>query len=423
MNKAEALMEKAIQQLSEILVKKGISLDGDSPEDKRQAERLSTEIIERLLVSHKVQLNPEEYAGLRHEIVEACFGYGPIQPLINDPCVTDIMVNGPNQVFIEKNGTLEKSDIEFKDEEAVVKWVNRILGEGEKRLDRNTPYVDVSIRNNARVTIVIPPIAADVTSFVVRKKMRRGYTFQDLINLGTLDQKTFDFLKYCVLAQLNILITGGTGAGKTTLLNLLIRELVPPSARVVVMEDTEEIILDPDRHAMKMLTRPPLPDGKGEVTLQELVKLALHLRPDRLVIGEIRGEEVFSLLQAINTGHDGSMCTIHANSSQDAIARLEMLSLMARSNIQIEVVRRFIKSGMDLVIHMTRFPGGKRMISQISELSLQGNDLLVKDIFNLRRSVENGKEVMQIKPTGHIPSFLNRLKVYADIKEDFFRND
>jgi len=423
MNKIEVLTEEAIRQLAEILIKKGISLDGDSPEDKRQAEHLSTEIIERLLLLHKVQLKPEEYSILRKEIVEACFGYGPIQPLMNDPCVTDIMVNGPDNIFIERNGVLEKSNIQFKDEASVIKLVNRILGEGEKRIDRNTPYVDVSIRNNARVTIVIPPIAANMTSFVVRKKMRRGYTFKDLIDLGTLDQKTFDFLTYCVAAQLNILITGGTGAGKTTILNLLIRELVTPCARVVVMEDTEEIILDPAKHALKMLTRPPLPDGKGEVSLQELVKLALHLRPDRLVIGEIRGEEVFSLLQAINTGHDGSMCTIHANSSQDAIARLEMLSLMAKSNIEIDVIRRFIKSGMDLVIHMTRFPGGKRMVSQISELSLQGENLLVKDIFNLRRSVENGKEVMQIKPTGHIPSFLNRLKVYTDISEDFFKND
>jgi pilus assembly protein CpaF len=298
-----------------------------------------------------------------------------------------------------------------------------MLNESGKRLDRSSPYVDFQIKDSSRVTAVIPPIAAAATSFVVRKKMRGNFSFQDLIKIGTLDERLFAFLKYCIIARMNILITGTTGTGKTTLLTLLIRELVPSYARIVVMEDTEEIVLSPDRHALKLLTRPSTTEGKYEVTLHDLVKLSLHMRPDRLVIGEIRGEEVFSLLQAVNTGHDGSMCTIHANNSQDAIARLEMLSLMARSNINIEVVRRFIKSGIDIIIHMNRYPGGRRLISQVSELSLDDNELVANDIFNLQRKIKDGKDDLHIQATGRVPFFMDRLKARTDIKDDFFKSN
>lgn len=377
-------------------------------------------ILLRVSERYSYNLEPGELEKIREEIINEVFGFGIIDKLIRDPDITDILVNSPDQIYIEKEGLLEKTDLKFGDEEELYYILQRMVQESGRRIDVSTPYVDFRLEGGIRVTAVIPPIAADTPFFCIRKVYKEILTLDDLIKLGTLTPKLLEFLRYCIEARLNILVAGSTGAGKTTLMHLLIREFVNDDERLVLLEDTEEIVIEESQHFIKLVSRPANIEGKGEITLRDLVKLSLHLRPDRIIIGEVRGEEAFHFLHVINTGHEGSMCTVHASNPEDALNRLEVLALMDRSNITPAVIRRFLKLGIDLIIHMIRLPSGQRIISQVSEFEFDGDNCKVKDVFNSRKIFENDLEKADISLTGYVPTFFSKLKARTEIKDDFF---
>jgi len=377
-------------------------------------------ILYRLARSKRINLSEDDTKRLREQLISEFTGYGILQPLLDDPTISDIMINGLKQICVERQGRLEQTNITFSDENEMADVIQKMLTESGKRLDRSSPYVDLRIQNGVRVTAVIPPISPLSPIALIRKRAKGTFSFKDLTEKGTITPKVLQFLKYCVISRLNILIAGGTGVGKTTLLNLIIKEFIPEYARLVIIEDTEEIVIDDTQHFIKLLTQPSNIEGKGEITLQDLVRLSLHLRPDRIIIGEVRGAEAFNLLQAINTGHEGSMCTIHANDCEDAINRLVLLSLMDNANIPDNVIRRMVASGLQLIIHSVRMPGGERKISQISELLSEGDRIIVKNIFNLKRITRENKEISELTHTGYVPSFAEHLKIMAGMPEDFF---
>lgn len=420
-DKIRWIKEEARTILKERILKQKIKID--TYLTRYQKEELSyylERIIQRLLRSGGIVLSREEIERIKEEIILSFLGYGAIEVLIKDPEITDIIVNGPKQVYIEKKGQIQKVDLEFDSDEEIFSIIEKMMIESGRRLDRSSPFVEFRMKEGSRVTAVIPPVSSESPSFCIRKALQNILSFEDLLKMETLDRNVLKFLEYCVKARVNILISGATGVGKTTLLNLLIKEFVPEDERIVIVEDTKEIIIDNSRHFLRLLTRPPNVEGKGEITLQDLVKLALHLRPDRIIIGEVRGEEAFYFLQSINTGHDGSMCTIHANDTEDALMRLEILSLMDRPNLQQNAVRRFIKLGIDLLIHMIRLSSGERVISQVSEFELRDSEFVIKDIFSLKRGIEGTREIHKLEFSGHIPSFWNKLKVKTDIPDNFF---
>ncbi len=396
-------------------------IDVSSHVDARQKEELAValkRILIRLSRGYRKIVTEDILEEVKDSIIAEYLGYGVIEKYIRDPKVTDILVNSPDQIFIEKDGILIKGDVKFEDEKQITSIIERMIMESGRRVDWSSPYVDFRLKGGERVTAVIPPIASRSPSLCIRKIMRDIFSLEQLIEMGTLTPKMADFLKYCVKGRLNILISGATGTGKTTFMNLLAKEFIPVNERVIVIEDTEELVLNDNQHFVKLLTRPPNISGEGEVMLSDLVKLALHLRPDRIIIGEVRGEEAFNFLHIVNTGHDGSMCTIHSNDAEDALVRLETLSLMSRFNISKDVVHRFMRLGINLIVHMLRLTNGKRVVSQVSEFDYDGNNFIIKDIFSLQKVVRDGKEDFIAKPTGYKPSFLEELTHRVNIPQN-----
>jgi pilus assembly protein CpaF len=417
----EAIKSEAKSILKSGIIKHDISSDDYlDPKHKVRIYAYLEKILVRLAEKNRLDIGYDELKKIEDEIINAVFGFGIIENLLQDPEVTDILVNNPNQIYVERKGKLEKIDLKFDDEEGIFYLIQRMLQGSGRRLDMSSAFVDFRVKDGMRVTAAIPPVSAASPFFCVRKAYKEILGLEDLKKMGTLTQKLLDFLKYCVKSRLNILVSGSTGVGKTTLMHLLIREFVHKDERIVLVEDTEEILTDHTQHVIRLITRSPNIEGKGEITLRDLVKLSLHLRPDRIVIGEVRGEEAFHFLHIINTGHEGSMCTVHASNPEDALNRLEVLSLMDRSNITPGVIRRFLKLGIDLVVQMIRLPSGERIISQVSEFDYEGDTCVTKDIFSLKKSFKDGKEVLDIKLTGYTPSFMDKLKARTEIPADFF---
>jgi len=412
---------EAKQLFKSMLLEKRRHIDGSVNEgDRRELSHNLERILLRLLGGHRRKIDRETLNGLKEDIMDEFLGYGIIEKFLEDSRVTDIMVNSPDQIFIEKDGIIEKADVSFESEHRIMSIIERMASDSGKRIDLSSPFVDFRIKRGARVTAVIPPISGRGPLLCIRKILRDVFSFDELLEKGTVNKKMLGFLKYCVRARINILISGSTGVGKTTFMNLLIKEFVPDEGRIVILEDTEELIVNEPKHYIRLLTRSANITGHGEVKLSDLVKLSLHLRPDRIVIGEIRGEEAFDFLHVVNTGHDGSMCTIHANDCADALMRLETLSLMGRFNISENVVRRFLKMGIHLIIHMVRLNNGQRIVSQVSEFEHTQGGFIIKDIFSLHREIKEDKEVYDAKFTGYIPSFFDILKVRADMPDNFF---
>jgi pilus assembly protein CpaF len=371
-------------------------------------------ICKSLLKENKISLTHHEQDKILSEIISDLLGLGPIEKFLKDPNVTEIMVNGPKQVYIEKNGNIELTDIVFKDDAQLMYFIDKIVSPIGRRITEFEPYVDARLKDGSRVNIVKSPISSIGPLLTIRKFSHRIFTIEDLINLGTLDQFSAEFLKACVVSRLNILISGGASSGKTTLLNIL-GSFIPEGERVITIEDTRELRI-PRVHTISLETRPPNIEGKGEITIGHLLKNSLHMRPDRIIIGEVRGEEVLDMIQAMNAGHEGSMATLHANSPLDALERLEILALMGSHNISIEVAKRQIISNINLVIHMVRFPDGSRKITQISEV-IKSKEYLLQDIFIFDEEINQpGK----LKLTGKIPTFYPRLKKKANyLCQDF----
>jgi len=373
-----------------------------------QRAKIALKTIER---NNNISLSPQQQEEIVEDVISYFFGLGPLDRLLKDPEISEILINGPKQVYIEKRGGLELTDISFWDEEHILYFIEKMLAPTGRRLSEFEPYIDARLNDGSRLNVVRKPITSSGPVVTIRKFMHHKFSVEEFIKLGTADKSVMDFLKACVLARLNILIIGGASAGKTTLLNIL-ASFVPEEERIIVIEDVRELNILKN-HVVYLEARPPNIEGKGEITIRNLVKNALHMRPDRIIIGEVRSNEVWDMIQAMNTGHEGSMTTLHANSPLDALDRLEALFIMGSpSNFSSEISKRQIIRSIDLIIQTSRFNDGSRRIVQISEV-LKGKEYVIQDIFIFDKEKENKLEF-----TGKIPSFLPRLQKKTDFSFD-----
>ena len=379
--------------------------------DPDRVRRTLEETFLSVLESEGIVLGRTERHRLFEAIVAGILGYGPIEPLLKDNTVTEIMVNGPKQVWVERNGKLEKTAIEFDDDDHVMRIIDRIVSPLGRRIDESSPMVDARLPDGSRINAVIPPISLVGPCLTIRKFSRDPLTVDDLIRFGTMTPEIAQFLKACVNARLNIVVSGGTGSGKTTLLNVL-SSFIPSDERIVTIENAAELQLRQE-HVVTLESRPPYIEGKGEVTIRDLMINALRMRPDRIVVGECRGGEALDMLQAMNTGHDGSMTTVHSNSPRDTLHRLETMVLMAGMDLPVRAIREQIASALDLIIHMARLKDGSRKIVAITEVQgMEGDVIVLQDIFVFEQTgFENGKVLGRIRPTGVRPKFVEKFEV------------
>ena len=365
---------------------------------------------------------PQDVRGMiLKEVLNELLGYGPLQPLLRDPEITEVMVNGPKKIYVEKKGQLQKSSVVFDDDNHVLQIIDRIILPLGRRIDADSPTVDARLPDGSRVNAVIPPVAIDGPSITIRKFSKEKLGINNLIDFGSITEKMAEFLRACVLAHLNIIISGGTGSGKTTLLNVL-SSYIPENERIITIEDAAELQLQQD-HVLRMETKPADVDGNGAVAIRDLVRNSLRMRPDRIVVGEVRGGEALDMLQAMNTGHDGSLTTVHANSPRDAIARLETLVLMAGMDLPLKVVRQQIASAVDLIVQQTRLKDGSRKVTAVTEVAgMEGDTVVLTDVFKYEQTGvdTDGNVLGELKPTGIRPLFSPRLeaagmKLSADV--------
>ncbi len=345
------------------------------------------------------------------DVLDDLMGYGPIQPLLDESDVTEVMVNGPKKVYIERNGKLIKTNVTFEDDAHVMRIIDRIVLPLGRRIDSDSPTVDARLPDGSRVNAVIPPVAIDGPSITIRKFGKEKLTVQQLIDLKSINAQVAEFLQACVVSRLNIVISGGTGSGKTTLLNVL-SGYIPPEERIVTIEDAAELRLLQE-HVVRMETKPANLDGRGAVTTRDLVRNALRMRPDRIVVGECRGGETLDMLQAMNTGHDGSLTTVHANSPRDALSRLETLTLMAGVDLPLKAIREQIAAAIDLVVQQSRMRDGSRKVTAVTEVAgMEGNTIVMTDVFKFEQTGQGPEEKIlgELKPSGIRPMFINRLE-------------
>jgi pilus assembly protein CpaF len=345
------------------------------------------------------------------EVYDEAVGLGPLEDLLADATVTEIMVNGPTQVFVERNGRIESTDRTFLDDKSVLQIIERIVSPLGRRIDESQPYVDARLRDGSRVNAIIPPLSLTGPCITIRKFSKVPFSDQDLIRLGTFTPPIADFLRACVLAHRNIIVSGGTGSGKTTMLNVMSAYL-PDADRIVTIEDAAELRLR-QSHVVSLEARPPNIEGKGAITIRDLVRNALRMRPDRIVVGECRGGEALDMLQAMNTGHDGSLTTLHANSPRDVISRLETMVLMSGMDLPVRAIREQIASAIDVIVHLSRLSDGTRRIVNVTEVTGQeGDRITMQDVFVFKqRGVESGGRVVgDLLPTGAVPTFLDEMR-------------
>jgi pilus assembly protein CpaF len=348
---------------------------------------------------------------LFHDVLDELIGFGPIQGLLEDPQITEVMVNRPDKVYIERAGKLQETHVKFENDDHILRVIERIVSPLGRRVDADSPMVDARLPDGSRVNAVIPPVAIDSPTLTIRKFSKSKLTIKQLIEFDTLTPMMSDFLRACVMGRLNIIISGGTGSGKTTLLNVL-SSFIPENERVVTIEDSAELRLDQD-HVVRMESRPPDIDGRGQVTIRDMVRNSLRMRPDRIVVGECRGGEALDMLQAMNTGHDGSLTTLHANSPRDALSRLETMVLMAGMELPLKVIRQQVASAVDLIVHQSRMKNGPRKITAISEVSgMEGDTIVMTDIFKYEQTgvTEDGSVIGHFRPTGIRPMFSPQLE-------------
>ncbi len=348
---------------------------------------------------------------ITQEALDELLGFGPIQPLLDDPDVSEIMVNGPKKVYVEKKGHLTKTGVTFENNEHVLKIIDRIILPLGRRVDADSPTVDARLPDGSRVNAVIMPVSIDGPAITIRKFRKDKLTMQQLIDFGSITAPMAEFLRACVIGRLNIVISGGTGSGKTTLLNVM-SGLIPEDERIVTIEDAAELQLQQD-HIVRLETKAANLEGKGIVTIRDLVRNALRMRPDRIVVGECRGGETLDMLQAMNTGHDGSLTTLHANTPRDALSRTETMVLMAGMDLPIKVIRQQVSAAVDLIVQQTRLKDGSRKVTAITEVAgMEGDTIVLTDIFRFEQTgiSSDGKVIGQLKPTGIRPLFTPRLE-------------
>jgi pilus assembly protein CpaF len=351
---------------------------------------------------------------LSRELTDDIIGHGPLERLLADDSITEIMVNGPYEVWIERQGKLYRGGVRFNDDSHLRRIIVKMVAQAGRRVDEATPLVDARLADGSRVNAVLPPLSLTGPLLTIRKFPKRRLGAVDLARLGTLSNETVDFLDRCVKARLNVLISGGTGTGKTTLLNVLSAS-IPEEDRVVTIEETAELQLH-QSHVLRLETRTRNAEGEGEVTIRELVRNSLRMRPDRIIVGEVRGAEALDMLQAMNTGHDGSLCTLHANTPRDALARAETMVLMAGYDLPVRAIRQQVSSALDLVVHLARLRDGSRRVTAISEvLRMEADVITLQDVFVFEQKeiTADGKVVGRLAPTGLRPSFLDKFERYG----------
>ena len=369
------------------------------------------ELFDRAVSESGIIVNRSQREQLLEQIVAEILGYGPIDAFLHDDSITEIMVNGPKQVYIERKGKLYETNVTFQDDEHVIRIIQRIISPLGRRIDESSPMVDARLPDGSRVNAVIPPLAIDGPTINIRKFARIPFTVQDLIIFGTVTPELIQFLEACVKGRLNIIISGGTGTGKTTLLNV-ISGFLPDAERIVTIEDAAELQLR-QRHVVRLEARPPNIEGKGQITIRQLVINALRMRPDRMIVGEARGGEALDMLQAMNTGHDGSMTTIHSSNPRDTLRRIETMVLMAGMDLPLRAIREQVASAIDLIVHLQRMSDGVRRVVQVTEVQgMEGDTIVMQDVFTFRQTgVENGRVIGRLMPTGIRPRFTEKLQV------------
>ena len=382
--------------------------------DRAGLERQATEKIHEIIT--QVNQNGKLPAGidavrLEREVLNEALRLGPLEDLLADDSVTEIMVNGPHQVYVERHGRLELTDMQFMDDASVMAIIERIVSPIGRRIDESQPYVDARLADGSRVNAIIPPLSLSGPTITIRKFAKKKLTVDDFIRFGTWTRNAAEFMKACVIMRKNIVVAGGTGSGKTTLLNLL-SSFIPASERIVTVEDAAELrLLQP--HVVRLEARPPNIEGRGAVPIRDLVKNCLRMRPDRIIVGECRGGEALDMLQAMNTGHDGSLTTVHANSPHDVVSRLETMVLMSGMELPSRAIREQIGSAVDIIIHESRLSDGSRKVVAISEVTgLEGSQIVMQDIFKFRQSGidDHGKVLGEFLPTGAVPTFYEHLR-------------
>jgi len=368
-------------------------------------------VVERLCDTENPLLNRMERERLIDEVLDETFGFGPLEVLLKDPTISDILINGPQKIFVERRGKMEKSDVKFRDNDHLMQIIDRIVSKVGRRVDETSPMVDARLPDGSRVNAIIPPLALDGPSVSIRRFGANPLKLEDLLNYKAFTPEMAMLMEACIKARLNIVISGGTGCGKTTLLSTL-SSFIPHDERIVTIEDAAELQLQQD-HVVRLETRPPNIEGKGAVATRDLVRNALRMRPERIIIGECRGGETLDMLQAMNTGHAGSMTTLHANTPRDAQARLETMIMMAGMELPMKAMRQQISSAVDLIIQANRLQGGPRKVTSITEVMNMEQDMIImQDVFRYKQTGidQNGRAFGQFEATGVRPSFVNRLE-------------
>ncbi len=380
--------------------------------NREEVRREVGQILEALVLGESTPMNLQERERLAQEVLDEVFGLGPLEPLLADPTVSDILVNTYKRVYIERKGILEQTSIQFRDDAHLVSIIDRIVSAIGRRVDESSPMVDARLADGSRVNAIIPPLAVDGPCLSIRRFGRDRLTAEDLLKNNSLTLPMLELLKGCVKARLNILISGGTGAGKTTFLNVL-SSYISNRERIVTIEDAAELQLHQD-HVVRLETRPPNIEGKGAIHQRQLVINSLRMRPDRIIVGEVRSEEALDMLQAMNTGHDGSLTTVHANTARDALSRLETMVAMANLNLPESAIRRQISSAIDVVVQVSRMSDGTRKLVSVAEITgMEGEIVTMQDIFVFRKRGirESGEVLGEFLATGIRPKFAERLIV------------
>lgn len=368
------------------------------------------ELFEQVLSEESIVLTRPERHRLFEQIAAEILGFGPIQPLLEDESITEIMVNGAKNIYVERAGKIVRVPVAFESDDHVMRIIDRIVAPMGRRIDESSPYVDARLPDGSRVNAIIPPISLIGPVITIRKFFKAPITIEQLIEFGSLTPESLQLMKACVEARLNIIISGGTGSGKTTLLNVL-SQFIPNDERIVTIENAAELQLRQE-HVVTLESRPPNIENKGEVTIRQLVVNALRMRPDRIIVGEIRDEAALDMLQAMNTGHDGSMTTAHSNGPRDTLARLETMTLMAGMDLPVRAIREQIASAIDVVVHQERMRDGSRKIVNITEVNgMEGDVITMTDVFAFEQSgFENGKVIGRLRPTGLRPKFMEKIE-------------
>jgi pilus assembly protein CpaF len=386
--------------------------EGDIPLTQGPQMRSMIEMIFNKIISDENLVFTRSYRSrLLEWVISDILSYGPLDTLLQDPSITEIMVNGPRRIFVERHGKIQESQVTFENDAHLIRIIDRIVSPLGRRVDESSPMVDARLPSGFRVNVIIPPLSLDGPLMTIRKFSTMPFTAQDLIANGTLSPQLVMFLRGCVEARLNIVVSGGTGSGKTTLLNV-VSAFIPSDERIITIEDVAELQLK-QFHVARLEKRPPNIEGQGEIPIRQLVINALRMRPDRIIVGEVRGGEALDMLQAMNTGHDGSMTSIHSNSTRDTIRRIETMVLMAGMELPLKAIREQVASAIDLVVHMERLRDGTRRVVQVAEVGgLEGDTIVMQDLFTFNhQGFQNGRVVGSLQSTGLRPTFVDKFKM------------